>query len=91
MKIGYRVFFSGRVQGVGFRYTTQRAASGFSVTGYVRNLEDGRVELLAEGEKGELDRFIGEIRQRMEDYIESLTIDSTDATDHYREFTIRHG
>ena len=45
-----RVFFRGRVQGVGFRMTARRLASGFAVAGFVRNLDDGRVELLVEGE-----------------------------------------
>ena len=45
-----RVVFSGRVQGVGFRFTCQSLARGFDVAGYVRNLADGRVELVAEGE-----------------------------------------
>jgi acylphosphatase len=51
------VFYSGQVQGVGFRYTVKALATGFEVTGTVRNLPDGRVELLAEGQHGELDAF----------------------------------
>ena len=46
------MYFSGHVQGVGFRYTTRSVASRFAVTGYVRNLPDGRVELVAEGGSG---------------------------------------
>ena len=53
-----RVYYSGQVQGVGFRYTTHRLAQGFEVTGYVRNLDDGSVELLAEGEPAGLNRFL---------------------------------
>jgi acylphosphatase len=49
--------YSGRVQGVGFRYTVKTLATGFEVTGTVRNLPDGRVELVAEGEHGELEAF----------------------------------
>jgi acylphosphatase len=49
--------YSGRVQGVGFRYTVRSVALGFDVTGTVRNLPDGRVELVAEGEKLELEAF----------------------------------
>jgi acylphosphatase len=51
------VLFSGRVQGVGFRYTTKALACRFDVTGTVRNLPDGRVELYAEGERAELEAF----------------------------------
>ena len=51
------IFYSGRVQGVGFRYTVKILASGFEVTGIVRNLSDGRVEMVAEGRKEELEAF----------------------------------
>jgi len=51
------IFYSGRVQGVGFRYTVKTLASGFEVTGITRNLSDGRVELMAEGTKEELEAF----------------------------------
>ncbi len=53
-----RIIYTGRVQGVGFRATTKRLASGFHVTGYVRNLPDGAVEVAASGEAIELDRFL---------------------------------
>ena len=55
------IFYSGRVQGVGFRYTVKTLACGFEVTGVVRNLSDGRVELTAEGTKEELEAFRREI------------------------------
>jgi acylphosphatase len=57
-----QIHYSGRVQGVGFRYTVKSLASGFEVTGTVRNLADGRVTLVAEGERSELDAFAGAIR-----------------------------
>jgi acylphosphatase len=56
------VFYSGTVQGVGFRYTVKHLVHGFDVVGSVRNLPDGRVELLAEGEPSELDAFRQAIR-----------------------------
>jgi acylphosphatase len=56
------VFYSGSVQGVGFRYTAKAVAAGFEVTGTVRNLPDGRVELIAEGARDELEAFRGAIR-----------------------------
>jgi acylphosphatase len=51
------VCYAGRVQGVGFRYTVKSVALGFEVTGAVRNLPDGRVELVAEGAADELEAF----------------------------------
>ena len=51
------IYYSGRVQGVGFRYTVKALATGFEVTGTIRNLSDGRVELVAEGTKEELEAF----------------------------------
>jgi acylphosphatase len=51
------VLFSGRVQGVGFRYTAKTVAAGFEITGTIRNLPDGRVELAAEGSRTELEAF----------------------------------
>lgn len=51
------ILYEGRVQGVGFRYTTKSVAAGFEVVGTVRNLPDGKVELFAEGEQKELEDF----------------------------------
>jgi acylphosphatase len=58
-----QVFYDGRVQGVGFRYSVRQIAKGFNVTGWVRNLSDGRVELQANGEEEEVDAFLEGIRQ----------------------------
>ena len=52
------IYYAGRVQGVGFRYTVKTVATGFDVTGIVRNLPDGRVELVAEGARQELEGFL---------------------------------
>jgi acylphosphatase len=56
------IFYSGRVQGVGFRYTVKNVATAFEVSGVVRNLPDGRVELIAEGKRVELEIFREAIR-----------------------------
>lgn len=61
--IAKRVIFEGRVQGVGFRYTTKDLARGFEVCGWVKNLPDGTVEMQVMGEKGELDDFLKEITE----------------------------
>lgn len=57
-----QVFYSGRVQGVGFRYQTRQLAAGYEIVGTVRNLSDGRVELVAEGSVAELNAFRQAIR-----------------------------
>jgi acylphosphatase len=73
MTIGKRVCYSGHVQGVGFRYTAQHLAAGYRVAGYVRNLPDGDVELVAEGEADEVERFLAAVAGRMAQNIERAT------------------
>ncbi|MFH1062437.1 MAG: acylphosphatase [Candidatus Omnitrophota bacterium] len=63
------VYYSGMVQGVGFRYQVRTIAAGCKVTGWVRNLVDGRVELVAEGAKETLENFLDQIDQSLGDYI----------------------
>ena len=59
--IARKYLFGGRVQGVGFRYATKQIAKGFDVLGTVKNLDDGRVELILQGEPGEVEGFIDEM------------------------------
>ena len=61
--IAKRAIFSGRVQGVGFRFSTKQIATGFEVLGWVKNLADGTVELQVKGEPDEVDEFLLEIRE----------------------------
>ncbi len=63
------VHFTGRVQGVGFRFQTLRVARGFEVAGFVRNLPDGRVELEAEGAPDEVAAFIAAVEEEMSGHI----------------------
>lgn len=67
-----RFFFSGQVQGVGFRATARQLARQFRVAGSVRNLDDGRVELVAEGEAGEVAALLGAIRREFGDLIRAV-------------------
>jgi acylphosphatase len=69
MLIRRRVYYSGDVQGVGFRYTARSLGRQREVGGFVRNLSDGRVELVAEGEEAEVRAFLGEVDEAMGGYI----------------------
>ena len=82
------VHFSGRVQGVGFRYTTRSTARGFDVSGYVQNLPDGRVRLVAEGTASELDRFLSAIETEMGGYIAQKHVETSSATGEFDDFGI---
>jgi len=83
------VFFSGTVQGVGFRFTAERFARRFPVTGFVRNCEDGRVEVTAEGEEAQLVEFLTAIRESgMKDYIQDVDVHWSKADGCFKGFGI---
>jgi acylphosphatase len=83
------IYYSGRVQGVGFRYTVKSVASGFEVTGTVRNLDDGRVELIAEGARAELESFQSAIQDsEVGRFIRNESVSYTDAKNEFRGFQI---
>jgi acylphosphatase len=83
------VFFSGRVQGVGFRYQTVQVAKGFEVTGYVRNLPDGRVVLEVEGGEREVDSFVAEVEDQLGSYIKHAEKRRAFRKQRFFDFTIR--
>lgn len=83
-------YFSGRVQGVGFRYTAQNLALQYNVGGYVRNAPDGRVELVMEGPDAEMEHFIDALQQRMNGYIRDVDRQTEPATGEFHRFSIRH-
>lgn len=71
-----RVYYSGRVQGVGFRFTARHVARRFEVGGSVRNLPDGRVELVAEGVREEIDAFLQAVQDALGRYIRDVAVES---------------
>lgn len=86
----FHVIYSGRVQGVGFRYTIRQLAHGFDVVGFVRNLDDGRVEMVVEGEEEELNRFIQHIgASDLAPYIRHETAETQPPTGEFRNFSIQ--
>ncbi|MBV9464343.1 MAG: acylphosphatase [Verrucomicrobiae bacterium] len=86
-----RVFFSGRVQGVGFRYSCREVAKGFDVIGWVRNLDDGRVELWAQGGEAEVRDFLQAIDEsHLKGLITQSSVSWSSPEDGLKGFAIVH-
>jgi acylphosphatase len=84
-----KIIYSGRVQGVGFRYTAKTVAAGFEITGTIRNLPDGRVELIAEGAREELEAFREAIRGAgLAGFIRDENTSWSDAQNNFHGFEI---
>lgn len=88
MNVRCQVHYSGRVQGVGFRFNAQWIARGFRVTGFVRNLADGRVELVAEGEQADVDRFLAKVADSMAGNISHTDVQRQPARGEFSSFEI---
>ena len=85
------VFYGGRVQGVGFRMTAEDAARRFGVAGWVKNLRDGRVEIVAEADEAPLQQFLEAIRAGpMKNFIQHEEISWSVASETFSEFEIRY-
>lgn len=82
--------FSGRVQGVGFRYTVEQIAKGFPVVGYVRNLGDGCVELVMEGEPDVMEKLVRDVQQRMEGFVRETHCEESPGNGEFKTFSIRY-
>jgi acylphosphatase len=80
---------SGRVQGVAFRFFTEKWALSFGLTGWVRNLFDGRVEVVAEGGRDELYRFLELLREGpLHAHVEDVTVDWQDYSGEFTDFRV---
>lgn len=86
--IAYKVLYSGMVQGVGFRYTARRIAVNYNITGYVKNLMNGKVEILVEGAKEEVERFLVGISKSFQDYITKVEKTEVPEKGEYDNFEI---
>ena len=82
------MLFAGRVQGVGFRYAACRVAAGHEVSGTVRNLPDGRVECIVEGEEAEVEAFLADLQGRMGVYIRGVTQHTAPYAGRHDRFTV---
>lgn len=87
--VRWEIVFTGRVQGVGFRATTERIGRQFAVAGWVRNEPDGSVRLVAEGARGELERFLAALRSRMGGFIARERLDEQPARAEFDHFEVR--
>jgi acylphosphatase len=83
------LYFTGHVQGVGFRYATLQIAKEFEVSGFVRNLPDGRVQLELEGAAGEVAGFARTVEERMHGYIRKVERTGSRRAPQFRGFEIR--
>jgi acylphosphatase len=89
MRQRVHVYYEGMVQGVGFRYTAEYIAGTLDVTGWVRNVSDGRVELVAEGNEDSLKELLGTIKEKMSPYIYNESIEWEPYTGEFQSFDIR--
>jgi len=87
--IARRAIFTGRVQGVGFRATTRSIARRHPVTGFVRNLPDGSVELVASGDATDVDAFLSEVQSAFAGNVAGVEISDHDGPADFAGFSIR--
>ena len=86
-----QVFYTGRVQGVGFRYTVREVACGYEATGFVRNLPDGRVELVIEGDEAEVQAFLEGVRSsQLGSHIRGTDLTWLSVTGEFKRFEIAY-
>jgi acylphosphatase len=81
-------YYSGSVQGVGFRFTAEREAMRLGLTGWVKNLYDGRVEALCEGREEDLKKFLQRISDLFARYIRDADVEWSAATGEFEDFAI---
>lgn len=84
------VLYSGYVQGVGFRFTARNVAARHAVTGYVKNLPNGKVSVVAEGERSEIESFLAELAREMSDYVEDTQAMWGQESGEFRSFTVMY-
>lgn len=82
------IIFVGRVQGVGFRFTAHRMANRHQLTGFVRNLPDGNVEMLAQGQLEDIDDCIRDIKEDLTGYVRETKIDDVPPDPRHTDFKI---
>ncbi|MBP7088247.1 MAG: acylphosphatase [Candidatus Omnitrophica bacterium] len=84
----FHLFFTGMVQGVGFRFTAKMLADRNSIKGWVKNLADGRVEVLAQGQEVNLKNFLKEVKNEFLRHINNVELEENAITTAHRNFKI---
>jgi acylphosphatase len=82
------VYYSGRVQGIGFRYALTDIANYQKVQGWVKNLDDARVEVVAEAEEDLLRSFLQQVNQHFSQYIQEANVEWLPASGEFRDFKV---
>jgi acylphosphatase len=88
MKKRVHIYYDGRVQGVGFRFTAEYIAQELNLTGWVKNLSDGRVELVAEGDEGAISDLMNKVRERMRPFISDESTEWEPYKGEFKDFGI---
>ncbi|UCE99614.1 MAG: acylphosphatase [Planctomycetota bacterium] len=83
------IIFTGRVQGVGFRFTAHSIANRYRLAGFVRNLSDGTVEMFAQGSAEDIDDCIADMKENFSGYIRETKIEEIPCDVQYKDFNIR--
>ena len=89
MKKRIHAYFSGKVQGVGFRFTVLRIAEDLKICGWVKNSVNLRVEILAEAEEGDLREFLTQIQEHFTRHILDVDLDWLDSTNEFQDFGVK--
>lgn len=82
------IFFTGTVQGVGFRYMCRSYAKDLGLNGWVKNLSDGRVEAVAEGPKPDIEKLIDQLKEHFGAYVHHVGVDYSDWRDEFKDFKV---
>ena len=83
------IYYTGSVQGIGFRYTAERVALSLGLTGWAKNLPDGRVEVLCEGKEADIEIFLRKIDDTFKGYVRDIDVEWSKATGEFSGFDIR--
>jgi acylphosphatase len=89
MKKAVHIYYTGKVQGIGFRYTLMDFAGNHKVCGWVKNLDDGRVEAIAEAEEEALNNFLQQVNQHFSGHIRDTHIEWLPASGEFRDFEVK--